>query len=142
MTVTSPTGIRIREQSTCIACGVDHPHGLRLAFTEASEGVQVAYWTATAAWEGFVGLLHGGILATLADEAMAKAVVARGWEAVTGELRVRYQAPVVPGDRLEIRGRVLDRRNRRIHAEATVRKHDGSLCLRAQSTFVMVSDAP
>jgi uncharacterized protein (TIGR00369 family) len=142
MTVPAPARPRILEQPTCIACGPEHPHGLRLVFAADANGDQVAHWAATTEWEGFVGLLYGGILATLADEAMAKAVVARGWEAVTGELLVRYHAPVVPGDTLEIRGRVIDQRKRLIRAEATVRKHDGTLCIRAGSTFVVVPGAP
>lgn len=130
------------EQSACFACGPHHPSGLRLAFSADAEGNQVAHWTASSTWEGFAGVIHGGILATLADEAMAKAVVVRGWEAMTGELQVRYLTPVPVGTDLVICGKFVGQRKRLIYAEATIQKSDGTVCLRAKSTFVIVPKAP
>lgn len=134
--------MHVVEQSTCFACGPDHPHGLRLVFTADAEGNQVTQWTASSEWEGFSGMIHGGILATLADEAMAKAVVARRWEAVTGKLHVRYHVPVTLGEQVVIRGWISGQQKRLIFAEATVHTTDGRLCLSANSTFVIIPGAP
>jgi len=131
----------IIEQAACFACGPNHPHGLRLVFAADVEGNQVAQWTASPTWEGFAGVIHGGILATLADEAMAKAVVTQGWEAMTGELQIRYLTPVPVGTDLVICGKIVRQRKRLIYAEATIHKSDGTVCLRAKSTFVIVPGA-
>jgi len=104
MTLSVVNRLHIEEQSTCFACGPDNLQGLKLAFAADAAGDQVARWIAASTWEGFIGVIHGGILATLVDEAMSKAVVTRGWEALTGELQVRYLASVTSGEALLIRG--------------------------------------
>ena len=76
-------------------------------------------------WQGFPRIIHGGIVATVLDEAMAKAVSAVG-RALTGELRVRYRRPVAPGDELRVRGWVVERTRRVMRAEAALTALDGS----------------
>ncbi len=76
----APTGaLRVQIQTGCIVCGRDHPHGLRIRYGLAEEGV---------------------ILSTVLDEAMSKAVAAAECEALTGELRVRFRHYVAPGEKL------------------------------------------
>lgn len=50
-----------------------------------------------AAWEGYPGLVHGGIIASLLDGAMTNCLFSRGLAAVTADLRVRYRHPVELG---------------------------------------------
>jgi acyl-coenzyme A thioesterase PaaI-like protein len=79
-----------------------------------------ALWTPTDAWEGFQNIIHGGIISTVLDEAMSKAVVLAGCEAPTGELRVRFRQHVAPGETLQVRAWVAGRRKRLIETEATL----------------------
>ena len=122
-------------QSACIACGPDHPHGLRLQFDLAADGSVSARWSPAEAWQGFRGIIHGGIVSTVLDEAMAKAVAATG-TALTGELRVRFRHPVVPGEELRIRGWIVERTRRVIRAEAVLTARDGRERAHAWSTFL------
>jgi len=120
--------LRPQSQSVCIVCGPDHRHGLHLRFELASDGSAGADWTPAEDWQGFRGIIHGGIVSMVLDEAMAKAVAATG-SALTGELRVRFRHPVAPGEDLRIRGWITERTRRIIKTEATLTTVDG--CERA-----------
>ena len=125
-----------RPQRVCVVCGPDHPHGLRLRYGVAADGSASAAWTPTENWQGFQGIIHGGIIGMVLDEAMAKAVTAAGYEALTGELRVRFRHHVRPGEELRIRGWVVERCKRLVRAEAALDASDGSERAHAWSVFL------
>jgi acyl-coenzyme A thioesterase PaaI-like protein len=77
----------------CVACSPTSPIGLRLSFQETPHGVRTTFECATT-FEGYPGVLHGGIIATILDGAMVNALFARGYQAVTAELLVRFRVPV------------------------------------------------
>jgi acyl-coenzyme A thioesterase PaaI-like protein len=93
---------------------------------------------AGADWEGFTGVLHGGVIGTLLDEAMAKAVVAREWRGMTVELRVRYRHHVATGEELRISGWVTERKKRRVLVEASVSTVNGEERAHGWGTFLLV----
>lgn len=117
--VQTPRREQARLNSECIVCGTHSEKGLRLQF-EQSVGGASANCVPTEHWESFLGTIHGGIIGTVLDEAMSKAIIARGWEAFTAELRVRFRGRIAPGDRLHVHGWVVKRQRRHIRAEATL----------------------
>jgi acyl-coenzyme A thioesterase PaaI-like protein len=90
--------------------------------------------------EGFRGIVHGGIVSTVLDEAMSKAVFATNCQALTCELRVRFRHRVTVGEPLRIRGWVVARQKRKITAEASLCTLDGKE--RAHSLAIRVLAAP
>ena len=101
----------------CVVCGADNHKGLQLEFQDGPNGVDAA-WVPTDEWESFRGTVHGGIITAVLDEAMSKAVIARNWEALTVDLKVRFRGRVAPGERLRVHGWVVEKRRRRILTEA------------------------
>jgi hypothetical protein len=124
-----------RLNTACVVCGTQNPTGLQIRFRSSSDGA-TARWTPAIGWESFEGVVHGGIIATVLDEAMSQAIIARGWEALTVELKVRFRGRVAPGDCLQIRGWVVERRRRRVRAEATLITDAGAERARAWATFL------
>lgn len=124
-----------RPNTACVVCGTRNPGGLQLRFQSSVDGAN-ARWIPTAGWESFEGIVHGGIISTVLDEAMSHAIIARGWEALTAELTVRFHDRVSPGDRLHVRGWVVERRRRRIRAEATLTTDAGEERAHAWATFL------
>jgi acyl-coenzyme A thioesterase PaaI-like protein len=106
-----------------------------------SDGAVVANWIPASDWEGFRGIVHGGILSTVLDEAMSKAVAARQGEALTSELRVRFRHHVEPGEQLLIRGWVVEHRKRIIRAEATLTGAGGAERAHAWAVFLALRQA-
>lgn len=127
-----------RLSGTCVVCGTQNPKGLQIRFRLSSDGA-AARWTPTLGWESFEGIVHGGIITAVLDEVMSQAVIARGWEALTAELTVRFRGRVAPGDDLQVRGWVVDRRKRRIRAEATLVTDAGEERAHAWATFLVTA---
>jgi acyl-coenzyme A thioesterase PaaI-like protein len=130
--------LRSLTQSTCFACGADNPRGLMMRFDQDSSGAVSALWTPQVFWEGFRGIVHGGLISTVLDEAMSKAVVASGKEALTGEMRVRFRGHVAPAKTYLVRGRVNACRKRLIQTEATLTSDDGTEVAHAWAKFIVL----
>jgi acyl-coenzyme A thioesterase PaaI-like protein len=124
-----------RPPSVCFACRPDHPHGLHLKFALLPDGTATAAWTPEEDWQGFSGVIHGGIVTTVLDEAMAKAVSTRGY-AFTGEIRVRFRQRVAPGENLMIRGWIVEWSRRVIRTEAALTSTDDRELAHAWASFL------
>ena len=125
---------------SCVVCGQMNQHGLHLEF-EAKGGTSIAQWTASAGWESFQGVIHGGVICAVLDEAMSQAIVSAGYSALTAEIRVRYRKKVIVGDSLCVRGWVVGVRKRKIVAESSLTSADGVEMTRAWATFLIVRDS-
>ncbi len=135
------TPIRIREDHGCFGCGGANPHGLHLKFAAGEDGVHATF-TPLDVHQGYEHVVHGGIISTLLDEAMAWAVAAAGIWAVTGEMQVRFRRPLHVGERVMLHGSVSDVRTRAISAAGeVVREADGQLIATATALFVRVPAA-
>jgi uncharacterized protein (TIGR00369 family) len=95
----------------CFVCGDENTHGLNVSFyfdgTKATAEI-----IASPQFEGYRGIYHGGILASLLDEVMIKAILADGILAVTAEMTIRYRNPVRVGDHIRLTGWVTSHKGR------------------------------
>ncbi|MEO8658728.1 MAG: PaaI family thioesterase [Bryobacteraceae bacterium] len=130
--------LEAQPQPGCVVCGPNHPRGLRIRYEPDGVGSMRASWIAQPAWEGFRGIIHGGILSTILDEAMSKAVTASGTQALTGELRVRFRHHVAPGEELHIRGWIVERTRRLIRTEGSMLAADGVERAHAWAVFLVL----
>jgi uncharacterized protein (TIGR00369 family) len=89
----------VRDARRCFVCGPENPIGLKLRFAPAGEGIR-AEFTPTDLHVGYEGLIHGGILAALIDDALANVWFLRGREAVTAKIEVRFRREARPGELL------------------------------------------
>jgi acyl-coenzyme A thioesterase PaaI-like protein len=122
--------------TTCFACGADNLRGLHLHFQMNEKEEMIAEWTPEAHLEGFTGIIHGGIISTVLDEAMAKVVAAQGGGALTVELRVRFKRTVASGERVVVRGWIASNNKHMIRAEAKLSAVDGSELAHGWGTFL------
>jgi uncharacterized protein (TIGR00369 family) len=93
-------------------------------------------WSPRAEYEGFRGIVHGGVVSTVLDEAMSKAVAAVGIEALTAELNVRLRRPVHPEQSYVVRGWVVRIGKRLIATEAAITSADGQESAHAWASFL------
>jgi acyl-coenzyme A thioesterase PaaI-like protein len=112
---------------------------LKLQFHVNGWGSVTADWTPSKIWEGFQGVIHGGIVSTVLDEAMSKAVAAAAKPAFTCHLEVRLHRPVAPGESLVVRGWVVKKRKRYIRVEAELRDRLSVERAHAWATFLEVT---
>ncbi len=97
------------DDNYCIACGEDNPQGLHLKFHSEGDDY-VCEFTPQRVHQGWQGIVHGGILATLLDEAMNHLLSHHGVPVATAELKVRYRRPARVGERVQVRARLLSER--------------------------------
>lgn len=125
--------------SGCFVCGDQNKSGLKARFYE-QDGEVVTDLVADQAFEGYRGIYHGGVLATLLDEVMIKAILARGVFAVTAEITVRFRNPVPIGRRLRLIGRILHSRGRLYTTEGTALGVDGTVYATASGAYLEARD--
>ncbi|MFZ0301516.1 MAG: PaaI family thioesterase [Terracidiphilus sp.] len=104
----------------CFGCGPANPAGLHLEFQLATDLSVVCLAQVSDDFSGHPGYLHGGIIATLLDEAMSKSVRARNALAMTRELHVEYLRPVPSLTPIRIEGRIVKHEGRKFWAEAAI----------------------
>ena len=121
------------DDQNCFVCGSENTAGLRLEFRENESSREVeAEVSFPRHLQGWQATVHGGLLATVLDEAMVKAAATMGLKCVTAELTVRYRKPASTGVSYLVSGRVLEARGRIIMAESRI--HDSSGLVYAQAT--------
>jgi uncharacterized protein (TIGR00369 family) len=123
----------------CFGCGPANPVGMRLEFFRASDGSVVSSPIVADTYEGPPGYVHGGIIATLLDEAMSKSVRALGRTAMTRKMDVEYIRPVPSGQQIRIEGRVLRSELRKHWAEAHISNAEGAVLAKAAGLFIEVT---
>lgn len=122
----------------CFGCGQTNRSGLRLKFFVDEEHTIVCQVRLARRFEGPPGHAHGGIIATLLDEAMSKANRQFGVLAMTRQMEVEYLKPVPLGARLMLTGRHTGASERKHYCEAQLANEDGQVLARAKGLFIAV----
>lgn len=121
----------------CFVCGPDNPIGLKLAFRE-EEGCYISQFTAGPEHQGYDGIVHGGIVSTLLDEIMARYIYAKGLQAVTARLEVRYRHPTPIGQPLTIVGWITRERGKLYELAGEIRLSDGTVTADGKATVALL----
>lgn len=108
----APSRPELVDDHYCFACGMKNPEGLRIEWKVEGDRTTAEY-APEKKFQGWKDIAHGGLLATLLDEAMTRlAWIARGG-ALTAEMTVRYLKPAPIGKKIYIRGEITGE-NRKI----------------------------
>ena len=85
----------------CIGCGQNNPYGLKLSFQWDGRGV-VAEFTPGKHYQGWQRVVHGGIIASMLDEAMSYAIHFTGKSCLTAEMEIKFKCLALVGEPLVI----------------------------------------
>lgn len=123
----------------CFACGEKNPVGLHLKFEKAGEKV-FAKKILAHEYEGYEGAAHGGIVATMLDEAMCAFIKEiYNEQAMTGRLEIRYRHPTPIEQDLKISAWQESQRRNIITMRSNVETSDGVVTAEATAKFAVVS---
>ena len=125
----------------CYACGVENPAGLHLHFYEDDDGRVVVHFTPADVYQGYPGVLHGGIICTLLDETIGRALLRDDYWAVTGKLEVRFRKPVPVGKPITVIGEVVRASRRAVEGHGEIHLADGTVAVEAKALYVRLPDA-
>jgi acyl-coenzyme A thioesterase PaaI-like protein len=125
----------------CFACGDDNPIGLHLDDIRREGDEVLATLRPRPAYQGYPGVLHGGISATALDEVMGyAAILLAGIWAATATMDVRYRAQVPLDAPLPLVAGVTEARGRRVRAWARLLLPDGGVGAEATGLLVRLPE--
>ncbi len=122
----------------CFVCGVENPLGLHLKFYETGPGEISVDFTPSEQYQGYPGVLHGGIVAAVLDETAGRAHMG-GFPPrfmFTAKLEIRYRKNVPIGQPLKIVGKAGKDRGRIAESWAGIYDQDGALLAEADVVLV------
>ena len=129
--------MKFETYGNCFVCGENNPNGLRLSFKIDKERQTLrTTFSASPTFQGWDGIVHGGIISTLLDEAMAKLVYELGYQAVTASLEIKFKKPAPILELLSVYGEITEVSKRLIRAKAHVAKEDGTVLATGNSILL------
>ena len=138
MTVWPQIAINVdREYSQCFGCGQNNPIGLKLSFRQDGKTARAEY-TPSQLYQGWPGLVHGGILSCILDEAMGWVVMLQGINCVTAEMQVKLKRPVQINKPLTITSSITRQTRKLIKSKAAISLEDGTLIAEGTATQFVV----
>jgi uncharacterized protein (TIGR00369 family) len=123
----------------CFACGKDNPQGMRLKFVydEASQRF-VCRFRLGKRYTGPPGHCHGGIIATILDDAMGKVNKLRDVVALTSQITVDYLRPVPLNQPLRVESSEVRIEGRKHINMAEILNQKDQVLARSQGTFIAI----
>src|ERR1035441_4908774 len=127
------------QKNYCFACGQNNPEGMRLRFT-LDEERQTSGWHARfgTPYTGPPGPCHGGIIATVLDDAMGKVNKLHQVIALTKEMTVQYLKPVPLDKPLHVEGREVSVHGSQHINEAEILNEKGEVLARSKGIFIAI----
>jgi acyl-coenzyme A thioesterase PaaI-like protein len=127
----------------CFICGLENPIGLHLHIYETEPGVIESKYIAPDHFQGYPGVLHGGIVAAILDEISGRAHMGDAENPrfmFTGKLEIKYRKNVPVGKLLKIIGKAGKVRSKMAESWAGIYDESGDLLAEANALHINVPD--
>ncbi len=130
----------MEDDHKCFVCGPQNQDGLRLDW-KVEGSIMTTRFVPETKYQGWKGVVHGGILATLLDEAMARLAGILYGPAVTAEMTIRYLIPAFVGKPVFIRGEVVKDSRRIVEMKAVIyaENEEGAMIAHATGKVIKVA---
>ena len=127
------------QRNHCFGCGQHNPDGMKLKFViDEKTRTATCRVRLSKRYSGPPGHCHGGIIATLLDEAMGKVNKLRHVIALTREMKVEFLKPVPLGKPLRIVGTEVRVRGRKHINAAEIHSENGEVLARSRGMFIAI----
>ncbi len=128
---------RFETYGNCFVCGDKNAGGLRLQFEiDKDKKTLQTTFIGSPTYQGYDGILHGGIISALLDEAMAKLSYELGYRTVTASLEVRFKNPVPILKPIHVFGEIMEVTPRLVKARARVVNESGTILAAGTSILI------
>ena len=127
------------QKNNCFVCGQDNPDGMHLKFTlDEERQTFVCKFRLSKRYTGPPGHTHGGIIASILDDAMGKVNKLHHVVALTKEMTVQYLKPVPLHKPLRVEGREVSVHGRQHINMAEILNEKNEVLARSQATFIAI----
>jgi uncharacterized protein (TIGR00369 family) len=129
-----------KPDNVCFGCGGANASGMKLEFeADLETGRVTGRFKIAKHFQGSMGMLHGGIIALLMDEAMGKVCSLSDVRAVTAELSVKYLKPIQAEQEIIVEAFQVKREGRDMYHEGTISNAAGKVLARGSGRFVVIN---
>ena len=124
----------------CFVCGVDNKYGLQMKFYDTGPGEVIAEYLVPDRYQGYPGVVHGGIVAAMLDEVAGRTHMGNNPPRFmyTARLNIRYRKHVPTGALLHMVGRIGKSRGRTATATSVIYGPNGEMLAEAEALLVDV----
>jgi uncharacterized protein (TIGR00369 family) len=130
------------QKNHCFVCGQDNPQGMRLKFIlDEERQAFVCHFRLPNRYTGPPGHCHGGIIASILDDAMGKVNKLHNVIALTREMTVEYLKPVPLHKPLRVEGRELEKHGRTHINAAEILNDKNEVLARSRGIFIAIDPA-
>lgn len=123
----------------CLVCGLKNPFGLHTSFYELDNREILAVFRPREEHQSYPGRLHGGIISTILDEAIGRAIMMHSdtevW-GVTVDLQVRFKKPVPLDEELRVVGRITKDSHRFFEGTGELLLSDGTIAAEGHGRYL------
>ncbi|MCX7857656.1 MAG: PaaI family thioesterase [Deltaproteobacteria bacterium] len=123
----------------CFICGKANPKGLRIGF-RYENGYAEAEFELEKEYQGYRGIVHGGIISAIIDEACAYATLSLGLKAYTAKMNVRFRRPVKTGEKLSVSSTAILVKSRLVEAKASIKDKEGNVVAEGDAKFIVYNE--
>lgn len=133
---------KLPNSSHCFVCGLENDFGLHLSFYFDEDNHVVCETQFASQFQGYPGVVHGGIVASALDETLARAVMHDDPDRFmfTGKLTTRYRKPVPTEQPVRLVGEVIKDRGRMAECIAKLYGPDGELLAEAEGLMLGIPE--
>ena len=124
----------MKKANYCFVCSKTNPKGLHITF-ERIENMTFAKFVLEKEYEGYPGIVHGGILAAILDDAMGNIKYLEEYIAYTVEMSTRYINPSFTGEELQVRAWLESAQHKIVKAIEDIRDKKGVIKVRAKAKY-------
>lgn len=126
-----------KANNQCFGCGADNPLGLKLTFSGDREDACVsAEFQPLPFMAGGSGMMHGGFIALLLDEASTKVLSLFDRQGVTRNIEVSFEKPVSLDRPIRIEAKLLKQERREHSIEARILNSRGDVLAKSEALFL------
>lgn len=125
----------------CLVCGLKNPFGLHTSFFELDNNELLAVFKPRGEHQSYPGRLHGGIISTILDETIGRAIMIQSegdiW-GVTVDLQIRFKKPVPLDEELWVIGRITKDSSRFFEGTGELLLQDGTVAATGHGKYLKV----
>lgn len=98
--------LRTNVHPHCIVCDYANPKGLNIQYVSDDDNSVSASFLCEENYEGYPGIMHGGVISAILDGAMGNCMFAQGRATVTVEMTTKFRFPILIGKQASVSARI------------------------------------
>ena len=127
----------LSDDGYCFVCGPKNPIGLKLDFSFNGKTMSTDF-VPLKEHQGYMDIVHGGIISTLLDEVMVKCAIEMGMPAVTAQMNIRLRKALNIGQKITVSAEIIKDTKKVLTSYAKAVTDDGIIIADATGKLIKI----